>query len=58
MAQQVKDPGWLGANPWPRNFHMPWVRQKRENKQAGSSLVVSWSGFCALTVSAQVQSLV
>ena len=17
---------WLGFNPWPRNFHMPWVR--------------------------------
>ena len=41
MAQWVKDLllslQWLGSllgrkcNPWPRNFHMPWV-QKNKNK--------------------------
>ena len=22
----------LGFDPWPRNFHMPWVQPKKENK--------------------------
>ena len=29
MAQWVKDPAlsllWLGFDPWPRKFHMPWA---------------------------------
>ena len=32
VAQQVKDPGlslvWLGVNPWPWNFCMPWAWPK------------------------------
>ena len=32
--QQVKDPALsLGFDPWPRNFYMPWVWQKNQNKQ-------------------------
>ena len=43
VVQQVKDPAlpllWLGLllwcrfDPWPRNFHMPWVQLKQTNKQ-------------------------
>ena len=38
LAQWVKDPAlpllwlrlllWRGFDPWPGNFHMPWVRPK------------------------------
>ena len=41
-AQWVKDPVllqlwcrsqmWLGLDPWPRNFHMPWAWPKRKTK--------------------------
>ena len=41
MVQRVKDPAlpqlWqrsqlqLGLDPWPRNFHMPWVQPKKKN---------------------------
>ena len=24
---------WLGFNPWPRNFHMPWVWPKKIKKK-------------------------
>ena len=41
MVQQVKDPVlspqqlkvllWRGFDPWPGDFHMPWVPQKKKN---------------------------
>ena len=38
LAQWGKDPvllqQWLGFDPWSRNFHMPWVQErKRERKR-------------------------
>ena len=49
MAQQVKDPAmslqqlrlllWFGFDPWPGNFHMPWV-QPKTNKQKKWSLIL------------------
>ena len=24
---------WLELNPWPRNFHMPWVQPKKKKKK-------------------------
>ena len=43
VAQQVKDPAlsllrlrsllWHGFDPWSRNLHALWVRQKRNKKQ-------------------------
>ena len=36
-AQKVKDPAlslqWLGFNPWPGNFGMPWVQPKKGKKK-------------------------
>ena len=47
MAQWVKELAlwllWLGSllrhafDPWPRNFHMPWVQPKRKKKKIRSS---------------------
>ena len=38
-AQQVKDLAlslpWLGSDPWPRNFCMPWERPKINKKRDG-----------------------
>ena len=35
VAQWVQDPAlpqlWLGFDPWPRNFHMPWVQLITKN---------------------------
>ena len=35
MAQQLKDPAlsllWHEFNPWPGNFHVPWVVDKKKN---------------------------
>lgn len=49
LAHWVKDPAltllWhslqmqLRFNPWPQNFHMPWVRPKMKKKN-------SFSNFC------------
>ena len=43
VAQQFKDPAllqlwhrsqlWLGFDPWPRNFHMPWAWSKKKEKK-------------------------
>ena len=43
MAQWVKDPSlplqqlgsllWLKIDPWPRNIHILWVRQKKKKKK-------------------------
>ena len=48
MAQQVKDPKlslqwlklllWQGFDPWLRNFHMPWVPEKKKKKKLGLSI--------------------
>ena len=27
---------WLGFDPGPRNFHMPWVQPKKEKKEKAS----------------------
>ena len=45
MVQQVRDPAlslqqlglllWRGFDPWPGNFHMPWVWQKKESIFSG-----------------------
>ena len=45
MVQQVRDPAlslqqlglllWRGFGPWPGNFHMPWVWQKKESIFSG-----------------------
>ena len=24
---------WLGFDPWPKNFHMPWVQLKKEKER-------------------------
>ena len=36
-VQWIKDPAlpqlWLKFNPWPGNFHMPWVRLKKKKKR-------------------------
>ena len=42
MAQQVKDLAWslrrprsllwFGFDPWPGNFHVPWLWTKKRNK--------------------------
>ena len=36
LVVQVKDPAlslqWYGFDPWPRNFHMPWVQPKTKKK--------------------------
>ena len=42
VAQQVRNPAlsllqlglllWCGFDPWPRNFHMPWVQPKTERE--------------------------
>ena len=36
-VQWIKDPAlpqlWLKFNPWPGNFHMPWVRLKKKKKK-------------------------
>ena len=52
MVQQVKDPvlslPWLGLllrlgfDPWPRNFHTPWVRPKIIKRKEGRELA-DWS---------------
>ena len=49
MAQQVKDlvlpqlwrrlQLWFGFDPWPRNYHMPRVRQKKKKKKKKKELV-------------------
>ena len=37
LAQGDKDLAlpllWLGFDPWPRNFYMPWVRTKKKKKK-------------------------
>ena len=43
MAQWVKDPElpqlwhrsqlWLRFDPWPGNFHMPWVQPEKKKKE-------------------------
>ena len=43
MVQQVKDLAlslqqlrsllWSRFDPWPRNFHMPWVQTKKKKKK-------------------------
>ena len=43
MVQQVKDPAlslqWLGFDPCPGNFHMPWVEpKKKQNPQTKTNL--------------------
>ena len=45
MVQWVEDPRlslqwsglllWHKFNPWPRNFHMPWVWKKKEKEEEG-----------------------
>lgn len=45
VAQGVKDPelsllwlrllSWHGFNPWPGDFHVPWVRPYKKNKKDG-----------------------
>ena len=36
MAQKVNDLTlsllWCECDPWSRNFHMPWMQQKKKNK--------------------------
>ena len=35
LALLLKHPGlllWCGFDPWPRNFHMPWVQPKTERE--------------------------
>ena len=32
---------WCGLDPWPGNFHMPWVQQKRR-KYTGVPVVAQW----------------
>ena len=49
MKQQVKDPVlslqqlglllWCGFNPWPGNFHMPWVQKKKKKKKFPGNLI-------------------
>ena len=62
VAQQVQDPAlsllWLRLlrcmrcvfNPWPRNFHIPWVqpkKKKKKKKKKKSSLVCALASFLA-----------
>ena len=51
VAQQVKDPvlsrQWLGLNPWPRNFCMPWVwpkekKTKPKPKTSPRIIIFTW----------------
>ena len=32
-AQQLKSLLWLGFDPWPRNFPMPWAWPKKKKKK-------------------------
>ena len=46
MAQWVKVLAlsllWCGFAPWPKNFHMPWTRPKKELQ-----CTLFWEPFCA-----------
>ena len=49
MAQQVKNPAlplqwfesllWPGDDPWPENFHVPWVRPKKKKKKKNQKVL-------------------
>ena len=55
MVQQVKDLAlslqWLGSlpllgfDPWPRNFHMPPVQPKKQNKNKNFIVDIFAHGF-------------
>ena len=42
---------WLGFNPWPRNFHIPWVGQRKTIKKKKKK-TKKWSSHCGTTRSA------
>ena len=33
---------WYGFDPWPENFHRPWVWQKKEKKEKPILEFPSW----------------
>ena len=51
VAQQIKYPAlsllWREFNPWPRNFHMPWVLPLTTTKKIPffRSLLAMWQGW-------------
>ena len=61
VAQGVKDPAllqlwhrsklWLGFEPWPGSFHMPWVWVKKEKKKGLAfpklRILKLWHTMCA-----------
>ena len=52
--QQLGSLLWHGFNPWPRNFHMPWVWQKKKKKK---KTVLHWSAIIHLSLSSPVLTI-
>ena len=39
---------WLGFDPWPRNFHVPWVQPKKKEKKKEKKVLIRTIYFTSI----------